>query len=229
MSTNALRRSGGWTALLAGTLEMLGLVALVLFFTLELPQVSSGLRYGYWSDVIPILVAPVKLALVVILFLLQRKDSATPSAIAASLGVAGILLTAWTNIRFVSGEISLERQIQLFYLSMAFLAGWHILVNVLARQNGFLPSRLTTFGLLVGIGQLIMFGSSLLLGGYDEMLFSGFDGIARNIPLLISLVIGIPAALVGFLGAPFWLIWLGRTLVRGDQRMASLPELEARG
>jgi hypothetical protein len=220
MSTNVLRRYGGWAALVAGSLEILGLVFLLLFFTLELPQESnSSLRFGYLSDVTPVIVAPVKLCLVVILFLLQRKDSPGLGATAAILGITGILITAWTNIRFVSGEIGLEKQIQLFYISMAFLGSWHILVNALARQNGFLPSRLATFGLLVGIGQLIMFLNSLILGGYDEMVLSGFDGITQDIRLLASLVIGIPAALVGFLGAPIWLMWLGRTLVRDDQPM----------
>lgn len=107
MSTNVLKRYGGWTALLAGSLEILVLVFLTLFFAVELPQVSS-MRFGYLSDVTPIIAAPVKLALVVILFLLQRKDSPGLGAIAAILGIAGILITAWTNMRFVSGEIMLR-------------------------------------------------------------------------------------------------------------------------
>lgn len=228
MSTHLLRRYGGWAALVAAGLEILGLVFLILFFAVELPQNSSSLRFGYLSDVTPVIVAPVNLVLIVILFLLQRKDSPGLGAIAAILGITGILITAWTNIRFVSGEIMLEKQIQLFYVSMAFLGSWHILVNALARQNGFLPSRLAAFGLLVGVGQLVMFTSSSILGGYDEMVLSGFDAVTMDIRLLVSLVIGIPAALVGFLGAPFWLVWLGRILVRDDQPMPPPQKLEAR-
>lgn len=228
MSTNVLRKYGGWAALLAGALEILVLVFLLLFFALELPQNSSSMRFGYLSDVTPIIAAPVKLGVVVILFLFQRKDSPGLGAIAATLGITGILITAWTNIRFVSGEIMLEKQIQLFYISMAFLGSWHILVNALARKNGFLPSRLAAFGLLVGVGQLVMFTSSLILGGYDEMVLSGFDAVTMDFRLLVSLVIGIPAALVGFLGAPIWLVWLGRTLIRDDQTMPSPQKLETR-
>lgn len=228
MSTDLLRRYGGWAALLAGSLEILGLISLILFFALELPQGStSSLRFGYWSDVTPILAAPVELAVVVVLFLLQRKDSSTWSAIAAILGAAGILITAWTNIRFVSGEITLEKQIQLFYISMALLGFWHILVNFLARQTGLLPSRLATFGVLVGVAQVIMFISSVILGGYDEMVLSRFESVTQDINLLVSLVIGITMALIGYLGAPFWLIWLGRALASGNQTMQSLPEREA--
>jgi hypothetical protein len=222
MSTNVLRKYGGWAALVAGTLEILGLVFLLLFFAFELPQNSSNMRFGYLSDVTPIIAAPVNLVLIVILFLLQRKDSPGLGAIAAILGIVGILITAWTNIRFVSGEILLERQIQLFYISMAFLGSWHILVNPLAWRNSLLPSHLATYGVLVGIGQLIMFSSSIMLGGYDEMLVSDIDGITRNIPLLVSLVIGIPAALIGFLGAPIWLVWIGRVFVRDKPGVPSL-------
>lgn len=217
MSTNLLRRYGGWAALLAGTLEILGLVFLLLFFALELPQNSNSMRFGYLSDVTPIIAAPVSLVLVVILFLLQRKESPGLSVIAAILGATGILITAWTNIRFVSGEILLEQQIELFYVSMAFLGSWHILVNSLARQNGLLPSRLSTFGVLVGVGQLIMFLHSLILGG--------FDGITQDIRLLASLVIGIPVTLIGYLCAPIWLVWLGRVLVREDTRIHSMNPL----
>jgi hypothetical protein len=214
MSTHALRRYGGWTALLAGTLEILALVFLILFFAVELPRGDSSMRFGYLSDVTPVIAAPVQLALVVVLFLLQRKDTPALGAIAAILGATGILLTAWTNIRFVSGEIGLEKQIELFYLSMAFFGSWHILVNTLARREGLLPSRLAAFGVLVGVGQLIMFLSSSILGGYDEMVSPGFDRVMQDPRLLLSLAIGIPMVLLGYVGAPLWLVWLGRALIR---------------
>ena len=225
MSTNVLRKYGGWAALVAGSLEVLGLIFLILFFALELPQESSNLRFGYLSDVTPIIVAPVNLVVVVILFLLRRSDTPSWGAIAAILGIGGILITAWTNIRFVSGEILLEKQIQLFYISMAFLGAWHILVNVLARQNGLLPSRLTTFGVLVGVGQILMFIGSMIVGGYDEM--PGFNEITQDIRLLASLVIGIPMVLIGYLGAPFWLTWLGRVLLREDTKIYSRNQFDA--
>jgi hypothetical protein len=228
MSTDRLRRNTGWAALVAGSVEILGLIFLILFFALELPQGSaSNLRFGYLSDVTPIIVAPVNVIVMVMIFLLQRKHAPILSPIAAILGIAGILLTAWTNIRFVSEKISLEQQIQFFYLSLAFLGPWHILVNSLARHGGLLPSRLTMFGILVGIGQLVMYIGSLLLGRYDDMFSSSSPSIMENIPFLISLAIGIPLALTGYLGAPIWLVWLGQTLLRSDNRMPSLSNLDA--
>ena len=220
MSTDRLRRYTGWAALVAGGLETLGLVFLFLFFVLELPQGdASTLRFGYLSDVTPILVAPVNVIVMLMLFLLQRKHAPVLSTLAILLGSAGILLTAWTNIQFVADKISLEQQTQLFYLSLAFLGPWHILVNALARHNGWLPSHLTGFGILVGIGQLVMYIGSVLLGGYDEMFSSGFTAIMENIPFLISLVIGIPLVL---LGAPIWLVWLGQTLLRTQNTTPAL-------
>src|SRR4030095_13118082 len=135
MSTDRLRRYTGWAALVAGGLETLGLVFLILFFVLELPQGdASTLRFGYLSDVTPILVAPVNVIVMLMIFLLQRKHAPVLSTLAILLGHAGILLTASTNIRFVSDKISLEQQTQLFYLSLAFLGPWHVLVNALARH-----------------------------------------------------------------------------------------------
>jgi hypothetical protein len=228
MSTDRLRRYTGWAALVAGGLEILGLVFLILFFALELPQGSaSTLRFGYLSDVTPILVAPANIIVIVMVFRLQRKHALGLNMVAAILGIVGILLTAWTNIRFVSDKISLEQQIQLFYLSLAFLGPWHILVNVLARIHGFLPSRLTIFGILVGIGQLVMYIGSFLLGGYDDMFSSSSSSIMTNIPLLISLAIGIPLALLGYLGAPIWLVWLGQTFLRSQNRTPSLSKMDA--
>ena len=228
MSTNALRKYGGWVALVAGSIEILGLGFLVLFFAVELPQgIATTLPFGYLSDVTPIIAAPVNLFVVVILFLLQRKDSRGLGAIAATLGIAGILLTAWTNIRFISETITLEQQIQLFYASLALLGPWHILVNSFARREGFLPTRLTMFGILVGGGQVLMFILSFVLGGYDDVISSSPAALMTNIPLLISLAIGIPLALLGYFGAPIWLVWLGRTLIREDRRMQFLNKLEA--
>ena len=228
MSTHILRKYGGWAAMGAGCLEILGLVFLILFFVLELPQgIASTLRFGYFSDVMPIIAAPVNLVVMFILFLLLRKDSPGLGAIAVTLGFTGILMTAWTNIRFIAGEINLEKQIQLFYISMAFLGAWHLLVNFLARQIGFLPSRLSTFGVLVGIGQVVMFISSVILGGYEEIVLSGFDGITQDMRFLASLVIGIPMVLIGYLGAPFWLVWLGRVLVRKDTRRPFLDQSDS--
>jgi hypothetical protein len=228
MSTDRLRRYAGWTALVAGSVEILGILFLILFFTLEFSQGSaSTLRFGYLSDITPILIAPLNIIVMVMIFLLQRKHAPGWSTIAALLGIAGFSLTAWTNVMFVSEKILLEQQIQLFYISLACLGPWHILVNTLARQDDLLPSRLTVFGILVGIGQLSMYIGSFLLGGYDEMLSSSPTAIMTNIPLLISLAIGIPLVLIGYLGAPIWLVGLGQTLLRSWNRIPSLNDLDA--
>jgi len=228
MSTDLLRKYAGWAAVTAGSLELLGLVSLILFFALELPQGStSTLRFGYLSDVIPILTAPLNIIVMVMIFLLQRKHALSFSAISALLGISGSLLSAWTNIMFVSGNISLERQVQLFYISLAFLGTWHILVNSLARHHGLLPSRLTIFGILTGMGQVIMYISSLLITGYGDLLSSSPTAIMTNILLLISLVIAIPMALLGYLGAPIWLVWLGQTLLRSYNKIPSMDNLDA--
>jgi hypothetical protein len=228
MPTDRLRRYTGWAALVTGGLEILGLIFLILFFALELPQGSaSALRFGYLSDITPILVAPVKIIVMLMLVWLQRKHGLGLNTVAAILGIAGSLLSAWTNIRFVSDRISLEQQIQRFYLSLVFLGTWHILVNLFARIHGFLPSRLTIVGTLVGIGQLVLYAGSFLLGGYDEVFSSSSSSIMTNIPLLISFAIAIPLAFVGYLGAPIWLMWLGQTFLHSQNRTPSVSNMDA--
>jgi len=228
LSTVPLRRYAGWAALASGSVVILGLVFLILFFALEFPQGSaSTLRFGHLSDVTPIINAPINVIVIVMILLLQRKDAPSLSILAASLGLAGILLTAWTNIMFVSEKISLEEQVQLFYVSLVFLGSWYILVNSVARHDGALPSRLTIFGIWVGIGQVILGISSFLLGGYDDMFSSSSTAIMMNIPLLISLAIVIPLGLIGYLGAPIWLVWLRQTLLRSNNQLPSLNDLDA--
>jgi hypothetical protein len=222
MATHQFRRYAGWAALLAGSLEIVGIVFLILFFAVELPEgYSSTLRFGYLSDVTPILVAPINLILMVIIFLFQRKQALGWSILAVIFGMAGILLTAGTNIMFVLDKISLEQQVQRFYISLAFLGPWHILVNSLARHDGSLPSGLTIFGIIVGIGQVMMYMGSFLLGSYDDLVSSSSTAVMTNMSLLLSLAIGIPLALVGYLGAPIWLVWLGQSLIRKDSRKQS--------
>lgn len=229
MPTDRLRSYGGWAALTAGSIEILSLVFLILFFAIELPQGSaSTLHFGFLSDFLPIIVAPVFLIVIVIVFLIQHTGARLWSAIAAILGVASTLLAAWTNIMFVADKITLEEQIRLFYMSLALLGPWHILVNALPRHDASLPSKLTIFGILVGVGQIVMYIGSSVLGGYADMIWSNPTAIMADIPLLISLVLGIPMALIGYLGAPIWLVWLGRTLLREDKSVRSLDKLEAR-
>lgn len=58
MATDSLRRYTDWATLVAGGLESLGLIFLILFFALALPQGStSPLRFRYLSDITPIIVA----------------------------------------------------------------------------------------------------------------------------------------------------------------------------
>lgn len=212
MPTPRIVSYGGWAALAAGILELLGLLFLILFFALELPQGdSSSLRFGYLSDVTPIIVAPLNLIVALLIFLLLRKAAPVLSALALLPGVAGILITAGTNIMFLSERITLEQQVQWFYISLGFLGPWHILVNSAARKAGSLPRRLTTFGIWVGVGQMVLSLGALLLGRLD-LPAAGLEDIARSVPLLILLVIGVPMAGIGYLGAPFWLVWLGRAL-----------------
>jgi hypothetical protein len=128
---------------------------------------------------------------------------------------------------FVSDKISLEQQTQLFFVSLALLGPWYIVVNSIARHHHSLPSRLTMFGILVGAGQLIVSISSFLLGGYDNLFSSSTAAIMTNIPLLIFLAIGIPMFLIGFLGAPVWLVWLGQTFLRSGNQSVSY-RLDAR-
>ena len=219
MLTHPLSRYGGWATLVAGIIGILATLSLFLFFAIEAPQgFDSAFRFGFLSDVLPIIAAPPALVVIAVLFQAQRKGAPQWSAVAALLGTTGVLILAATNILFVLGRITLEEQTQRYFISLVPMGLWHILVNTLARRDGFLPARLTWFGILVGVGQILSFVILYVLDGYNAMFSSNPAMIWANALSIISLVIGV----FGYIVPPIWLVWLGRVLVREANRNESI-------
>jgi len=222
MLANQLRRWGGWAALANGIIGALPLPFTVLFFAFEAPQavkdVAQGITgfypFGFLSDALPILVALAAVVVIVVLYRLERKGAPQLSAVAALLGLAGNLGMAVGGILIVFHKITVMEQVQLLVISLGPLGLWQILVNYLARRDGLLPSRLTGFGILSGVGQMAAFVVFFLFGGLSAAASSNAASILSNYPLLISLVIGTVGGFLGYnIGAPVWAIWLGRVFL----------------
>jgi hypothetical protein len=222
MITNQLRRYGGGAALAAGTIGLLVIFFTILFFAFEGQQavkdVAQGITgfypFGFLSDALPILVALAAVVVIVVLYRLERKGAPQLSAVAALLGLAGNLGMAVGGILIVFHKITVMEQVQLLVISLGPLGLWQILVNYLARRDGLLPTRLTGFGILSGVGQVAAFVVFFLFGGLSAAASSNAASILSNYPLLISLVIGTVGGFLGYnIGAPVWAIWLGRVFL----------------
>jgi hypothetical protein len=213
-TTVSMTKTGGWAALAAGGIGILAATALILFFTFEAPQGGDGpYRFGFLSDILPIFSSALALVVVVVLYQAQRKSAPGRSAIAALLGIAGNLFLVVIYSLFVLDRITLEQQIQGYFVSLAPLGLWLILVNILGRNNGLLPSRLVKFGILVGVAQIFSFAFLYVLDGYNAMATNPAM-VTANALLLISLVVGILMGVLGYFGSPIWLAWLGGVVLR---------------
>jgi len=222
MLTSQLRPYGGRAALAVGIMGFLTILFTILFFAFEAPQavkdVAQGITgfylFGFLSDALPILAALAAVVVIVVLYRLERTGAPQLSAVAALLGLAGSLGMAVGGILIVFHKITVMEQVQLLVISLGPLGLWQILVNYLARRDGLLPSRLTGFGILSGVGQVAAFVVFFLFGGLSAAASSNAASILSNYPLLISLVIGTVGGFLGYnIGAPVWAIWLGRVFL----------------
>jgi hypothetical protein len=215
MFSDMLRKNGGWAALAAGGISLTAAIALMLFFTVEAPQsAGSSYRFGFLSDVLPILAAIPMSVVIAVFYRAQRKVAQPVSMAAALMGMAGSLFLAAVYVLFVFNRITFEEQFLGYMISMAPLGLWYLLVCTLAQYHGSLPARLLRSGSLLGVSQLLTFVIFIALGGYNAMAASTPEAILANPPLAIFLGAGFLMGSLGYFGPPVWLIWLGRALLR---------------
>ena len=219
MSTHPFSRYGGWAALAAGSLGIFATVCLILFFAVEAPLGSaSPFPFGFFSDILPIFAAPLAVVVYIVFYQAQWQSAPQWSTAAAGLGITGSTALAVVHTLFVMERINLEEQIAGYFLSMVPLGLWHLLVNTQARRDGTLPARLASFGVLMGACQVLSFVFLFVLGGYNASSSADLAAITANLPLLIFLMIAYPVSVLGYIGPPIWLVWLGQVLIRENTR-----------
>lgn len=185
MTDTALQHLAGWSAWLSVVANLVGFVFLVLLF-------AVGEPFGALNDVASALGFLLAVPVAIALHRLLSPAAPTTSAIATSAGLAGMFSGAMLQTLLVFRVLDFNQTLPGVLLASFGIGLWLVIANVLAWQNSMLPVRLTWFGILSGIGYLI--------------LVPGFWMGGQQAP---SFVAGSILALFGYV---VWASWLGRLL-----------------
>jgi len=186
----------GWLAIAIGTVTLLGIVSLILFFTV-------GGNFGTLNDVCNGVEAILSAVLAWALHPFYRAQSARLSGLALIAACVGALIAT-------IGSALIIFDITGWYLAglytmfgYALFGMWLFALNRMALRGLWLPRHLAQLGLLTAVCMAIGFlAGPGILGGVDD---------AEAAPWFVNL------GLLGSLGwmflYPFWCLWLGRLVV----------------
>jgi hypothetical protein len=195
-STNFPMRTIGWLAIAIGGVTLLGIVSLILFFTVGGP-------FGAFNDLCNAVEAMLSAALAWSLYPWLRSHAPRLSGftlIAASLG-ALIAATGSALIIFDFTGWYLAGLYTMF--GYALVGVWLFSLSYAVLRSSWWPRCLAQLGLLTAVSMAIGFlAGPGILGGVDE---------TDAAPWFVNL------GLLGSLGwmflYPFWCLWLGRLVV----------------
>jgi len=210
-----LAKYAGWAAYFCASAAIIGLVSLVLFFGLETAENSTQAPH-FWgpvSDIAPIFQMVSLLVVARALYLMQRSTASGLSIISGAIGVLGMLGVALLQVLLRFNVIPFEQEVGLVLLATAAVGVWLILVNLLGRRQGSLPSRLAWLGIAVGAAFVL-----------EPVMLSAAGGAVNwrvfmsNYLLLTGSAI---VFLVSYVGFPIWAFWLGRVFLTTNVDIAS--------
>ena len=196
-------RTTGWLAIVNGGVTLLGIGALILFFTF-------GGFFGPLNDLCIAVEAILSGVLAWALYPLYRAQSPRLSRFALIAGSVGALIASAGSALVIFGVTGwfLAGLYSAFGYSLVGL--WLVGLNYSALRHPLWPRRLAQFGLVIGllmaVGFLTVPG---ILGGVDA-----FD----TAPWYLNL--GQLGGLGSFILYPFWCIWLGRLLLSNRETMS---------
>jgi hypothetical protein len=210
--SNRSSRSAGWAAYFSGIAAILGLVSLILFFSLESAPNStqSPHFWGPVSDIAPILQM---LSLLVVLFAfyrMQRTNSARLSPVGSSIGILGMLGVILLQLLLIIKVISFEQEVLPVLVAIAAVGLWLILVNDIGRRQGNLPTKLAWLGMAVGTAFALE----------PVMLSAAGGAVAWRVFMSNYFLLTASAFvfLVSYVGFPIWAFWLGRVFQAQSQK-----------
>jgi hypothetical protein len=214
-------RYARWSAYVSATFWILGNVAVLLFYTLELPRSLAGGTephvFGPLSDYASLLQFVFLLPLPLALLQVSSSRQANPGFVAA-LGVIGSLLGATAQALLVTDVIAFELNLPIILVALALISVWMFLVSRRGRLEKLLSTRLARLGMITGTSLAVL--TSLVLAGVvatalnpgSMATVSAF--IQRNPAFIgVGVALFIPGFLAYFCGVPLWLIGAGRRLL----------------
>ena len=201
-SMNLAMRTIGWLAMAIAGVTLLGIVSLILFFT-----VGGG--FGTLNDMCNGAEAMLSAALALSLYPWLRSHARRLSGFALIAGLVGVLIAAIGSVLIIFDFTGWYLAGLYTMFGYALVGVWLFGLNVAALRSFSRPRRLAQLGMLTGVCMAIGFlAGPGILGGMDD---------TDAAPWFVNL------GLLGSLGwmflYPFWCIWLGRLLVSQTMTM----------
>jgi len=167
----------------------------------------SEIRYAGWAAYVSGITANLGFVSLILFFSLKSTPNSAQSPhfgvpvsdIAPVLQMLGVVLL---QLLLVIKVIVFEQEVGLVLIATAAVGAWLILVNLLGRRQGSLPSRLTWLGMAVGAA--IRLESVMLSAAGGAVAWRVF---MSNYLLLAGSAVVFLGPYVSF---PVWGVWLGR-------------------
>jgi hypothetical protein len=200
-STGLSRRTaGGWT-LAAGLVDVVQVVSLLLFYSLEIGKPKPHL-WGPLSDgssaVFDLLLLPL------LWFVVTRLPARTPARWYALVALVGTAVGAVNSGLLVLGLMNDAVSFVLTMVVIGVQAGWFVLMGRRGREVLGLSRGVERWALLGGLGMLaaiVLFVPAILLPS------------SSPIGLVLWILLGVIGG-IGWISWPAWLIVTARTLLR---------------
>ena len=187
----------GWIAIATGIVGLLGLIFIILFFTVGQP-------FGTLNDICIGLMAILSVVFVWMIYPWHRAQSPLLSQVALVIAILGALLVMIGSVLAISG-------IKGWFLSGLYMAAgyamiglWLLALNYSALRVNPFPQRLVIFGLISGV--IMALGLVTIPGIFRGIDTQEYENTIFNYIWWVSSL--------GYLALyPIWCILLGRTLL----------------
>lgn len=221
-SSARLFRLAGWSACLSAALSIISGILLVLFYGLEVPQMtatdpSAPQTFGTLNDIATVFQFLCVLPLVAAFHRLTPSDRRGVSRIGVAIGVVGLVGVVIAQALLVVGVLSFDVNLPVVMAAYGLFGLWVVLANQFARASGALSRRLALLGMFTGIAFILMSVLVLLVELINWRDPSAMERLAtffQQNPALAgaAVILVIPLALAWFVAVPLWLIGVGRRL-----------------
>jgi hypothetical protein len=183
-----LEVAAGWSALVAAAATVVGMIALLLFF-------SRGQPWGTINDAASVVLMLALIPVALLVATLESETVTTVALAAAAIGIVAMVVAAGLQALLVIGRVTYE-QTKLQVLGAGAVVGlWYVLVGVLSSGTA-LVGLLTALAIGAGVG-FIAVGYGFAVGGERHPL-------------------SVVGGLLAFVGSTVFLGLLGLRLVSGE-------------
>jgi hypothetical protein len=206
-------RTTGWLALAIGVTSFIGVVLLFIFLTGYFSHQPELDKFGNYSDVVGIVPPILSAILATTLHFAQRSLPSKASLLFMISVWFGVSLVTYGGWLIVTGAGGLVMQGTYHSLGYALIGLWVLALNLVAKDNDLLPTRLSQLGLVSGVFMLVGLG--------------GLYGIVRGIDGNEPTVYLISTGGLSFVGHgiiyPIWCFWLGGWFLANNRKDVKSP------